>query len=177
MLLEHVLLYVFACKFCDMWHCASTHMKWALVSCTTCFSKVSLKKQGWISVQLQTESWGYPDSEMKENMAGLSEFLPFICVLCPQYVPVKLWIKMGIKSYTILCFLFILAGRTSFNLFFAYITHHRISLFIFVKAESDYDFYLGLHFCEGSKLLIVSNHWPCYTLYSCCGSGKHLSKV
>lgn len=176
MLLEHVLVYIFSCEFCGTWHQASAHMKWALVSCTTCFSKVNLKKQGW-SVQLQTESWDKPVSEMKENVARLSEFLPFICVLCPQYIPVKLWIEMGIKSYTILCFLFILEGRTSYNLFFAYITRHCISLFIFLNTESDCDFYLGLHFCEGSKLLSVFNHWPCYILYSCCGCGKHLSKL
>lgn len=165
MLLEHMLVYVF-CMLCDLWHCASAHMKWVLVSCTACFIKVSLKKQGWISVWLQTESWDHPVSEMKENMTELPEFLPFIWVLCPQYIPVKLWIEMGIKSYTIFCFLFILAGRTSFNLFFAYITLHCISLFIFLNTESDYDFYLGLHFCEGSKVFIVFNHWACYILYS-----------
>lgn len=151
-------------------------MEWALVSCMTCFSEMRLKKQGWVSEWLQTESWDNPVSEMKENMVGLSEFLPFICVLCPP-IPVKLWIEMGIRSYTILCFLFILAGRTSFNLFFACITPHYISLFIFSNTESDYDFYLGLHFCEVSKLIFVFNHWPCCIHYSCCGSGKHLSKL
>lgn len=28
----------------------------------------------------------------------------------------------------------------------------------FLNTESDYDFYLDLHFCKGSKLLIVFNH-------------------
>lgn len=53
---DSVLVYVFACKLCGMWHCASAHMKWALVSCTTCFTKVNLKEQGWIIMWLQTET-------------------------------------------------------------------------------------------------------------------------
>lgn len=97
MLLERVLVVWFCVR--ALWHRACPHMEWALVSCMTCFSKGTVKMQGWISVWLQTESWGNPVSEIKENMAGLSEFLPCICVLCPP-IPVKLWIEKGIKSYT-----------------------------------------------------------------------------
>lgn len=163
---------IFVCKICSQFHqvcicCASAPMKWVLVCCRTSFCKVNLKYViiDWVLRQLSVK-WN------KIQAVRFSEFLLFIGALCPQYVSVKLRIKMGIQLSVL--HLFILAGSWHLVQFFAYFTHHypffltlRVSLIfirtcIFVSAPS----------C--SLFLIIDHVTYCVDSYT---RRKHLRKL